>query len=346
MKKSILILILIACTQLIMASVSLGMGKFTASVNMNLSKIVTNVTQTPAIIIKGNSGKFITLATSSNSSNSILTNASNLNSATNNVKSSKAKILFQSITKWLKKIGSKKQISGNITKTTDIRKMDEKYEKMILGGKNKPGKLVFLSGGSSTTAICIHGLINSPDRVTKLDDWAKNQGYTSYTFCYDDCYRSLWDNADDLAREIERYISVNPGRKIIINTHSLGGRIALGALNYLMQRRVLSKTKFDVNLMAPPIDGFVSANISKIFPGKIKMSKPLKDLGSKSKYQKMLAKLKLPSNVRLVIYSGGKDKIVPADRKFFKMVRTLNAISRYFPSDDHHTLVPTVAKIL
>src|SRR5439155_16854702 len=76
-------------------------------------------------------------------------------------------------------------------KTAALRELptiDEKVERAILGGKNKPGKLVELAAGDpgSPESLTIHGINADPETVKPFALDAANDGNGVMTFAYDD----------------------------------------------------------------------------------------------------------------------------------------------------------------
>jgi len=207
--------------------------------------------------------------------------------------------------------------------TTDAREalfgpIDEAGEARILARTSTIGTLVEVNAGDpgAATRVTIHGINAAPDTVEPLNARGVKRGDRVLTFAYDDRHSRLSETSAVLARELGEWMKSNPGERLIIEAHSMGGRVLLGALNELNARGELTGP-VDVTLIAPPLAGYRSANGSRMLPGFIARAiggaMPGKDMGTSSDYQKMLESLTLPSSVKTTIYVAANDTIAMPD---------------------------------
>jgi hypothetical protein len=221
--------------------------------------------------------------------------------------------------------------------------VDEDFEQGIIGGKRKPGRLVTYSEGDpkGPLSLAIHGINGSPADVEPFLQAAKADGKTSATFAYDDRYRRLGDTANDLTEQLGKWIDENPGRPLEITTHSMSSRVMPIVLDNLAKMGKLDMP-VTFNMVAPPLGGFTGANFAKfapeLFGQYIPGVEPGKDMGTSSEFQQQLESIKLPGNVKVTIYTGGKDEIVDPNLDGFKTtVKQLGATVVNFENADHMT---------
>ena len=226
----------------------------------------------------------------------------------------------------------------------------EAQEKALLGGKNQPAQLVQLNQGNRPGAVVtVHGINAAPDHVDPLSKQASKSGKEVYTLAYDDRFRSLTDNSRDLAQGLDKWMQANPGEPLTIRAHSMGGRVALAALDQLDDSGKLKGRKVELDLIASPLGGYASANMARtditgtagaLIPG----VRPGKDMGTTSAFQKELESTQLPSNVRTRIFTGDQDTIVDASMPgFHKIASNLRAQWIPIAGADHDSIVARVA---
>ena len=80
------------------------------------------------------------------------------------------------------------------------------------------------------TVIAVHGFRGRAGDLSPLIEKAIVAGHTVKAFAYDDRFRSLEDTSRDLASAIEQWWAIHPHAPLRIDAHSMGGRVALGAL--------------------------------------------------------------------------------------------------------------------
>jgi len=224
--------------------------------------------------------------------------------------------------------------------------LDEVFERKTLKETHGRGILVdvFTGEPGRTTAIAIHGIHGSPVDVAPLMQSEIDLGHTVKAFVYDDEFRSLQDSSADLATSIGRWVDEHPGRALRLDAHSMGGRVALGALNILCQQRRLTG-EVEVNLIGSPIAGVKSANFSLLWPGFIPWIRPLHGVAPASKYQQMIDGLLLPNNVIVNVFAGDHDEVFNASTKKYRdLVRHLHGTLTIFHGATHVSILDVVAR--
>jgi hypothetical protein len=229
---------------------------------------------------------------------------------------------------------------------------NEQFEAKEVGGPNQPGVLVLLGGDQrNSLTITVHGIMCAPNSVGELSAQAADAGGAVATFAYDDAYRRLTYSARDLACGAKVWLAENPGKTLTFDGHSMGCRIILGALAILKDEGALSGRAIDVNLVAPCLAGYDSADWAifamPVLENLIPNTQPGKDMGTHSSFQKMLAGLTLPENVKVRVFSAGQDTVVDVDAPAFKaMVKSLGAQPIFFPDANHMSILAFTAKWL
>lgn len=216
-------------------------------------------------------------------------------------------------------------------------------ELSIVGGENKPGKLVDVAEGDPSlgVTVAVHGIRGSPSTIQTVIEGAAAGGGVVKAFTYDDQFRSLEDSSRDLANEIASWKQENPGRPLSIQSHSMGGRIVLGALQDLQERGLLADgAPIHATLIAPPLGGYGSANsarwapdfVARLIAGIV----PGRGMGTSSDFQKMLEALKLPANVETTVLLAENDTLVDTTLPGFqRIVDNLHATIRHVRDADH-----------
>lgn len=223
----------------------------------------------------------------------------------------------------------------------------EEMEQALLQGSNGTGKLVDVAANDGTDGITItvHGINGSPQTIQAFSDHAASQGKHVKTFAYDDRHRSLQDSSRELATAIADWKAEHPGRPIDIQTHSMGGRVVLGALQNLQDWGVLDDgAPVRLTMVAPPLGGFASANTARwaprVFDSLIGGVAPGRDMGTTSDFQQTLEKLTLPANVHTNIVLGTLDTLVDATMSGFKRIsENLRARVSEISGADHTDIV-------
>jgi hypothetical protein len=195
-----------------------------------------------------------------------------------------------------------------------IRSLNEAAEHEVLGGKNKPGVLVDLGGDPRKgTTLTVHGINDNPASTMALGDKAEARGASHQAFAYDDRSRRLGASADDLGREIKRVLAENPKAPLTIHAHSMGGRVATVALARLEQEGALAGKNVSLNLVAPPLQGYGSANGARFGGQMIPALRSSLDMGTTSKFQRELEAARLP-HVKVSVLAGTADDTIGMDK--------------------------------
>jgi pimeloyl-ACP methyl ester carboxylesterase len=227
--------------------------------------------------------------------------------------------------------------------------LDESAETAVVGGSNRPGRLVELAPGAagSPRTVTIHGINASPDAVASLSQAARARGEAVATFAWDDRHRRLTDSSRDLAAALADHVRAAPRAPLTVEAHSMGARIAVLALSQLAERGTL-EGPVTLRLIAPPLGGVPSADgarhapdfLGDLFGG----LRPGMDMGPSSDFQRALERVTLPANVRTVIYLGDRDPLArPDDPRLLAVARRLGAEVVVLEGEDHVSAVERVA---
>ncbi len=204
-----------------------------------------------------------------------------------------------------------------------LRRQNENAEMDIIGGPNKPGQLVDLGGNPRNgTTVTIHGINDTPASTLSLGDAAKAKGQSVQTFAWDDRSRRLGDSANDLAGALRQQLTEHPNAPLTVNAYSMGGRIAAVALGRLEQEGALKGRDVRLNLVAPPLQGFSSANWAGLGAPFSRSLRSSQDMGTRSAFQRELEGVRLP-NVRVTVMGGGADQTAVVDGDWQRIARDL-----------------------
>ncbi|MCI0613392.1 alpha/beta hydrolase [bacterium] len=222
--------------------------------------------------------------------------------------------------------------------------VSEARETKIVEANKGKGKLVDLSPGKPDRpmTVTIHGINGSPNTVKSLSERAVRAGDAVKTFAYDDADRKLWKSSKDLSDNLEKWCKDNPGRPLRIDAHSMGGRVAMHALDTLEQKGLLKDRKVELNLVASPINGTKSGELAMSDPG-LFPDKPWKDMAPSGGFQKELNNIRFNDNVKVRVFTGGNDDIVNRDADFNKMCKNLKAEKHHFKEANHDSTVDEAA---
>jgi pimeloyl-ACP methyl ester carboxylesterase len=240
-------------------------------------------------------------------------------------------------------------------KLKDKRLNDPRYDQDAeRANTKKGGRLVEFTDGPYShekpgrpMTVTVHGINASPEAVRPLSSRAEKAGDKVSTFMYDDNYKRLGRSAEDLANSLQKQLEKNPGRPLRIDAHSMGGRIAMKALDILEQRGMLKGHQVELNLIASPINGISAANAANWAMGPMSGIKNVpsgKDMGTNSRFQKDLNNITFGSNVKVRIFTGGKDDVVNRDENFDAMAKQLHAERVHLPNATHDTAVDEAAR--
>jgi hypothetical protein len=231
-----------------------------------------------------------------------------------------------------------------------IEKLDEKAEGQILEQAQSCGKLIRLTKGEAGKGahVSIHGLGSNPADMAPITNPHIDAGKATATFAYNDMHCSSVETSAVLASELKAFIADNAGQDITIETHSLGGRMAVRALDQLNQAGELGQQQVQLNMIAPPLAGFGALNlmmplpssVAKLIPG----GAPTQDMASFSAAQSHLNQVKLPTTVQTKIFYGSEDKLIDYTTSGAEQIaNNLNADVYYFAGQGHYDMISTVA---
>ena len=227
----------------------------------------------------------------------------------------------------------------------------DEMECRLVGGRNRPGALLELNGPTTAdggTRITIHGINAGPDAMQPLADRGAFEGDRVMTFAYDDQYRRIADSSSDLARELSAFWVEHPGEAIHIDAHSLGARVALGAIDRLANANQLHGS-VSLDLIAPPLAGIKAADGAARAPDVFRCAfsgvAPGVDMGPESDFQEYLEGIRLPDEVRVRVFIGESDDIASYDDpRFLRIVENLCA-ELYVADAGHSDVVNNVAEL-
>jgi pimeloyl-ACP methyl ester carboxylesterase len=225
--------------------------------------------------------------------------------------------------------------------------IDAAFERMLLKETHGRGLFVDVQTGAMDrlTTIFVHGMPDGASTLSGVIQNAIDADGTVKAFAYDNKFRSLEDSSRDLARAIETWMDDNGERPLRITAHSMGGRVALGALAQLQNRGRLTGD-VELNLIASPIAGVRSAIFARLAPGFLPWIRPLRGIASASGFQRLIDRLDLPPNVRVHIFVGDKDKVFEhSTRKYRALVGRLHATLTVFADATHTSILDEVARL-
>jgi pimeloyl-ACP methyl ester carboxylesterase len=225
--------------------------------------------------------------------------------------------------------------------------IDSVFERKLLKETHGHGTLVDVHTGTTDrpTTVFVHGMPGAASSLTGVIQQAVDAGGTVKAFAYDNKFRSLEDSSRDLARSIETWMADNPARMLRITAHSMGGRVALGALA-ILQRDGRLTGDVELNLMASPIAGVKSAMFSLLAPGFLPWIRPSRGIASVSQFQKVIDRLELPSNVTVNIFVGDKDDVFKhSTKQYGRLVERLHATLKVFANATHMGVLDEVARL-
>ncbi len=245
----------------------------------------------------------------------------------------------------------------------DIKSVGDEKE-----GFGKKGKLVDVALGRKgdrdnkdfPMTVTVHGIDANPNTVAPLSIKAQKAGDSVKTFAYDDMYSGLEKSSKELSSELGKWLKDknNDGRPLRIDAHSMGGRIALAALDDLNRQGLLKDRKVELNLVASAINGEISPRVQAagIAPTSLPPFGPLleliptvspaQDMSPLSGFQERLNHIKFPSNVKVRVFTGNEDDKVTLNSGFYRMIQNLNARHVHLPGADHDSAVSAAAEWL
>jgi hypothetical protein len=225
--------------------------------------------------------------------------------------------------------------------------IDGGFEHNLLKETHGHGTLVDVRTGAADkpTTVFVHGIPGAASSLTGVIQKAIDAGGTVKAFAYDNKFRSLEDSSGDLASSIETWMDDNPGRPLRVAAHSAGGRLALGALA-ILERDGRLTGDVELNLIASPIAGVKSAIFSLLAPGFLPWIRPSRGIASVSRFQGVIDRLELPSNVKVNIFVGDKDDVFKhSTKKYTDLVEKLHATLKVFANATHMSILDEVARL-
>ncbi len=210
--------------------------------------------------------------------------------------------------------------------------VSENSERQILSANGGQAELVNVGNSSKTLPRgiyhSIHGANDSPKMMDEVNQAALNKGYNVYTLAYDDLGETM-PAVNAYIQELSEQLEKNPKIPLVISAHSKGARIAHVALGniYKENPELLKGRQITENLVNGYMGGHEGANYLDYLPDMLiegldsifskyghdnaRMIINLSDMGSDSKFQKMLDAIELPSNVQTNYISNENDLIAP-----------------------------------
>ena len=161
------------------------------------------------------------------------------------------------------------------------------------------------------------------------------------TDTHNDNIRCLNKTSQELAVGLDTWLEENPGKPLKLDSHSMGTRVMLLALQLLHEVGSLEGRNVTVNLIAPPLTEFRSAKKARLTPPGA--SRLEEDLESSFISQEEISQIQLPNNVKVRVFLGGKDNIVSPEyvrqEAFQQLLQRLNAEVVQFPNANHMTVL-------
>jgi pimeloyl-ACP methyl ester carboxylesterase len=225
--------------------------------------------------------------------------------------------------------------------------IDMEFERRLLKETHGRGALVEVHTGAAErpTTIFVHGMPDGASTLSPMMQKAIDADETVEAFAYDNKFRSLEYSSRDLASAIETWMDENPAQRLRIDAHSMGGRLALGALAILQKSGRLTGD-VELNLIASPIAGVRRAIFARLAPGFLPWIRPLRGIAPGSGFQTVIDRLELPSNVAVHIFVGDKDKVFShATPKYAALVRKLGATLTVFADATHTSILDEMARL-
>lgn len=233
---------------------------------------------------------------------------------------------------------------------TPMTQIDNATESFMLSQGDECGRIVKLGDGQPGRGahLSIHGLGTGPSAMQPLIDKAAAEGQATSTFIYDDMHCNQARVGSDLARYLRGWMSQHHGQPMTIETHSLGGRMALTALGQMARDGTLPGDVVTLNMISPPLGGFGFANICLTMPGPLARlipgATPTRDMATWSSGQKLLEEVTLPASVHTSIFYGTNDNLIDYTKPAHATIENnLHATVYYLAGGEHTTTVPTVA---
>lgn len=159
-----------------------------------------------------------------------------------------------------------------------------------------------------------------------------------------DTFRCLNKTSQEFAVGLDTWLEENPNEPLQLNSHSMGTRVTLAALQLLHDAGSLEGREITVNLIAPPLTEFRATKRSRLTPPR--SLRPKEDLESSSISQEDISQIELPPCVKVRVFLGGEDNIVSPEYArqdaFQQLVQRLNAEVIRFPKANHMTILEEV----
>jgi pimeloyl-ACP methyl ester carboxylesterase len=225
--------------------------------------------------------------------------------------------------------------------------LDEAAVRAALKHSHGRGTLIDVHVGQDNhlTVVAVHGFAGRPSDLAPVIDKEIAAGNAVKAFAYDAKFRSLDDSSRDLAKAIATWSGANPKMPLRVYAHSIGGRVALGAIRRLASESQL-ESDIELNLIAVPLAGLRRANFIRLLPRFLPGVRPLHDVASWSAYQRMIDHVRLPDNVRVHVFAGAQDAVFSySTPKYRVLLDRLHATLRVFPNATHMSTVDEVARL-
>jgi pimeloyl-ACP methyl ester carboxylesterase len=230
--------------------------------------------------------------------------------------------------------------------------MGERFERALLVRKDVPGVLVALSEGTPGhgLGVTVHGINASAADIAPLTEELVRSGAATLTFLYDDNYRRQGNSAADLAAAVRPQLAAHPREPLRVWAHSMGARVALVAIEKLAHDGALGDRDVTLELVAPPLGGFFSANLTRLtlfgFPLllEFKNARPSLDMATFSGFQRRIESLSLPDNVSVRVFLASHDGL--ADENHARLRRVLERLRAEvvrLPNTTHASVVAAAA---
>jgi pimeloyl-ACP methyl ester carboxylesterase len=182
--------------------------------------------------------------------------------------------------------------------------------------------------------VLVHGLIRRSINFYRLGRLLQNRGYHVYLYDYQTSRYSVAEHGQHFKTYLEKIITEQPGKKINLVTHSMGGILTREALGHLAEEatisdhEILTRECFNrIVMIAPPnLGSDIAKHCCKYLPFTANWLQPLADLSSAD--DSSIHQVPIPKGLDIGIIIGRFDHEVKAEYTILPGVRhylTINA---------------------
>ena len=199
-----------------------------------------------------------------------------------------------------------------------------------------------LVNGNDEIVVLVHGLVRRGINMLYMARKLNRAGYAVYVYDYATTRKGIAAHGRDFRRYLERVALDNPGRKIHLVSHSMGGILIREALGHLAVDAETTNPLLDAKLfgrvvmLAPPNHGSDAARHAvKLLPLTRKLIKPLAELSSGQ--EAYIHRVPVPEFLDVGIVAGRFDMEVSEkytrlyNMKDFTVINSEHSFMMYMP---------------